>query len=261
MARWSKRWQAGESSKEKLKGLLEVAAENGSAAKGSVDQLIGDFYTACMDEPRVNARGIEPLKPWFAKIDAARDIAALERVMAELHDVGVVVPFLFTGQQDPHQPMLVLANLGANGFAMPERDYYLKPDARFKEAREKYQAHVAAMFTLAGWSKKSAADGARVVMAMETKFAEAFLDNVTLRDPAATDHNTTFAGLTTMAPHFDWAWYFEHEQLPQNVDMNVDQPKYMSEFDRQLQQTSLDDWKIYLKWHALRVRRCSRSRS
>jgi endothelin-converting enzyme/putative endopeptidase len=251
MTRWSKRWQAGESSKDKLKGLLEASAENRSAAKGSVDQLIGDFYTACMDEPRVNARGVEPLKPWFAKIDSARDIAALERVMAELHDVGVVVPFLLSGQQDPHQPTLVLANVGANGFAMPERDYYLKPDARFKEAREKYQAHVAAMLTLAGWSKKSAADGARVVMGMETKFAEAFLDNVTLRDPAATDHNTTFAGLTAMAPHFDWAWYFEHKKLPQDVDMNVDQPKYMSEFDRQLQQTSLDDWKIYLAWHVL----------
>jgi len=251
MTRWSKRWQAGETSKEKLKGLLEAAAENRGAAKGSADQLIGDFYGACMDEPRVNARGIEPLKPWFAKIDAARDITALERVMAELHDIGVGVPFFLAGQQDPHRPALVLADIGANGFAMPERDYYLKPEARFKEAREKYQAHVAAMFQLSGWSKKSAADGARVVMGMETKFAEAFLDNVTLRDPAATDHNTTFAQLASMTPHFDWAEYFEHKKLPHDVDLNVDQPKYMAELDRQLQQTALLDWKTYLKWHVL----------
>src|SRR5258706_4971766 len=107
------------------------------------------------------------------------------------------------------------------------------------------------MFTLAGWSKKYAADGARVVMGMETKFAEAFLDNVTLRDPAATDHNTTFAQLTAMVPHFDWAGYFEHMKLPRDVDMNVEQPKYMAELDRQLQQTKLEDWKTYLKWHAL----------
>jgi putative endopeptidase len=86
-------------------------------------------------------------------------------------------------------------------------------------------------------------------MTMETKFAEATLDNVTLRDPSATDHNTTLAQLQTMAPHFNWQAYFEHDQLPNDVDMNVDQPKFMAEFDRQLQETSLADWKVYLKWN------------
>jgi endothelin-converting enzyme/putative endopeptidase len=88
-------------------------------------------------------------------------------------------------------------------------------------------------------------------MKMETKLAEATLDNVTLRDPAATDHNTTFAQLQAMTPHFDWAQYFNHKQIPQDVDLNVDQPKFMQEVDRQLQETPLADWKVYLKWHLL----------
>jgi endothelin-converting enzyme/putative endopeptidase len=88
-------------------------------------------------------------------------------------------------------------------------------------------------------------------MTMETKLAEASLDNVALRDPAATDHNTTFAQLQELAPHFDWTAYFKHKQIPTDVDMNVDQPKFMQEVDRQLQQTSLADWKLYLKWHLL----------
>jgi endothelin-converting enzyme/putative endopeptidase len=33
--------------------------------------------------------------------------------------------------------------------------------------------------------------------------------------------------------------------------LNVDQPKFMQEFDRQLQQTSLNAWKLYLKWQLL----------
>jgi len=251
MTRWSRRWQAGEGAKERLKGLLEAAAAIQGSPRGSNEQLIGDYYGACMDEARVNARGYEPLKPWFAKIDGIKDLAGLQRVLTELHDVGVAVPFNLSGQQDPHRPVHILADLGASGFAMPDRDYYLKPDARFAEARVKYEAHVAAMFELAGWKKKAAADGARVVLSMETKFAEAFLDNVTLRDPAATDHNTTFAGLLTMAPHFDWAAYFAHKQLPKDVDMNVDQPKFMAEFDRQLQQTGLADWRTYLTWQVL----------
>ena len=74
MTRWSRRWQAGESAKDKLQEILEAAAAERVRAKGSTEQIIGDYYGACMDESRVNARGVEPLKPWFAKIDAAQKI-------------------------------------------------------------------------------------------------------------------------------------------------------------------------------------------
>jgi putative endopeptidase len=251
MARWSRRWAAGESSKDKLKEILEAAVADKSAPQGSTERLIGDYYGACMDEPRVNARGMEPLKPWFARIDSAKDTAELQRIMGDMNDILVADPFAFGSQQDPHKPEWVLANISASGLGLPERDYYLKPEPRFKEAREKYVAHVAAMFKLAGWDEKKSAAAAQTIMSMETKLAEASLDNVALRDPAATDHNTTFAQLQAMAPHIDWVEYFNHKQIPQNVDMNVDQPKFMQELDRQMHEDSVGDWKVYLKWHLL----------
>jgi putative endopeptidase len=249
--RWSRRWQAGDMTEDKLRDILEAAAAERNSPKGSTEQVVGDYYGACVDESRVNARGIEPLKPWFAKIDAARDMAGLQEVIAELQDILVNAPFAVGGQQDPHKPSVVLADFGASGLSLPDRDYYLKTEPRFKEAREKYIAHVTAMLKLAGWDQNSAAAAAQTVMAMETKFAEASLDNVALRDPAATDHNTTFAQLQAMTPHFDWTGYFKHKELPTDVDMNVDQPKFMQELDRQMQQTPVADWKIYLKWQLL----------
>ena len=251
MARWSRRWQAGESAKDRLHEILEAASADKSAPKRSTEQIIGDYYAACMDETRVNARGVEPVKPWFAKVDAAGDMSSLQGVMAELHDIIVNAPFAMGSQQDPHKPSWVLADFGASGLSLPDRDYYLKPEPRFQEAREKYVVHVTAMLKLAGWDQKSAAAGAKTIMTMETKLAEATLDNVTLRDPSATDHNTTFAQLQAMAPHVEWASYFKHKQLPTDVDMNVDQPKFMQEVDRQMQQVSLADWKLYLKWQLL----------
>jgi len=251
MVRWSKRWESGETAKDKLKVVLEEAQQDKTAAKGSTDQIIGDYYGACMDESRANARGLEPVKKWFSEIDAVKDNNGLQPVMAGMHDILVTVPFSLNGATDPHKPTLVLADIGAAGFALPDRDYYLKPDQRFKDAREKYVIHVAKMFQLIGWDEKTSTAGAQTVMTMETKFAEASLDNVAMRDPSATDHNTTLAQLQSMAPHFDWAGYFKHKDLAQDVDMNVDQPKYMQEFDRQLQQTSLADWKVYLKWQVL----------
>ena len=251
MTRWSKRWAAGETAKDKLKVVAEEAAQNTSAPKGSTDQLIGDYYGACMDVAQIDARGLKPLQPWLDDIDNAKDIASLQKVLFRLHDVAVTVPFVMYGGQDPHNPTQVLANISATGLGLPERDYYLKPDARFAEARDKYKEHVANMLKLAGWDQATATAGAQTVFAMETKLAEASLDQVALRDPASTDHNTTFAQLQAMAPHFDWAGFFQHKQLPQNVDMNVDQPKFMQEVDRQMQQTSLADWKVYLKAHLL----------
>jgi len=251
MTRWSKRWQAGEQSKEKLRDILEAAAADKSAPAGSTEKMIGDYYGACMDESKVNARGMDPLKLWFARIDATHDPGSLQAVMVDLHDILVTVPFALGSQQDPHKPTWVLADLGASGLGLPDRDYYLKPEARFKEAREKYVAHITAMFKLAGWDQKTSATAAQTIMGMETKLAEASLDNVALRDPAATDHNTTFAQLQAMAPHVDWVAYFKHKELPTDVDLNVDQPKFMQEVDRQMQQVPLADWKVYLKWQLL----------
>jgi putative endopeptidase len=251
MSRWSKRWAAGESAKDKLRDILESTAADKTAPKGSPEQIIGDYYGACMDESRVNARGMEPIKPLFAKIDASSDISALQRVMAEMHDILVTDPFALGGQQDPHKPSLVLADIGASGLGLPDRDYYLKPEDRFKEARAKYVEHIAAMFKLAGWDQKKSAAAAQTIMSMETRLAEASLDNVAQRDPAATDHNTTFAQLQSMAPHINWTEYFQHKQIPTDVDMNVDQPKFMQEVDRQMQQTPLADWKTYFKWRLL----------
>ena len=251
MTRWSRRWQAGEFAKDRLHGILEEASADRSAAKGRTEQVIGDYYGACMDEPRINARGMDPIKPWFARIDAAPDMPALEQVITEMHGILVQVPFTLGSQPDPHKPSWVLADFGAGGLGLPDRDYYLKPEPRFKEAREKYVAHVAAMFKLAAWNEKSSAAAAQTIMGMETKFAEASLDNVALRDPSATDHNTTFAELQALAPHFDWGAYYGYKGLPTDVDMSVDQPKFMREFDRQLHETPLADWKTYLKWHLL----------
>jgi endothelin-converting enzyme/putative endopeptidase len=87
-------------------------------------------------------------------------------------------------------------------------------------------------------------------MAFETSLAKHSLDNVALRDPKATDHKTTFAELQKMVPHFDWAAYFDGARLPR-VDLNVFEPDFLHEVDRQLVETPVADWKTYLRWHLL----------
>jgi putative endopeptidase len=250
MDRWSRRWQAGERNKDQLKTLLEEVSQRKDWPKRTVEQLISDHYASCMDEPRVNQAGfkvIETLLKDIADMKSARDI---QPMIAQLHEISVDATFGVYSDPDFHNPGQVIAYIAASGLGLPERDYYLKPDARFDEARKKYLQHIAKMFRLAGHSEAAVNAEAQTVLQFETALAGASLDRAALRDPNATDHKKTFAELTAMMPAFDWVSYFRTVRLPQS-DLNVDQPTFMAELQRQLEKTPLDDWKVYLSWRLL----------
>ena len=54
MQRWSRRWQAGEVNKERLRDILEELSR-GHWPEGSVEQQVGDHYASCMDQKEVDA--------------------------------------------------------------------------------------------------------------------------------------------------------------------------------------------------------------
>src|SRR2546423_11900785 len=92
MDRWSRRWQAGETNKERLRDILEELAK-GHWPEGSVEQQVADHYSSCMDTTAIDAAGIKPLEPWFSEIDAIKAPADVQRGIRKLHHVLVPVPF------------------------------------------------------------------------------------------------------------------------------------------------------------------------
>ena len=251
MVRWSRRWAAGEAAKDQLNAILDQVSASTTWPKGSVEQLIGDHYASCMDEARVEALGLEPIRPLLAEIDGLKDIAGVQKVIGRLHELAIPVPFGLTASPDNHQPTQVIADVLASGLGLPDRDYYVKTEPRFQEAREKYRLHVAHVVELGGASRAASRQAADAVFAMEKQLAVASLDNVALRDPKATDHKTTFVELTNLAPDFDWPGYFAAAKLPRSP-LNVQQPGFMKAMDRLFLETPLASWKAYLKWHLLR---------
>jgi endothelin-converting enzyme/putative endopeptidase len=250
MDRWSRRWQAGEASKDRLKVILDDVSSHTNWPRGSVEQLIGDYYGSCMDAARINRAGLAPAQPLLKSIDAMKTPADLQRMIRSLHQEAVFVPFALTSSPDNHNPRQTIATVSASGLGLPDRDYYLKPEPRFMDAREKYATHVTNMFKLAGYDEARAKASAATVFQMEKKLAENSLDNVALRDPQATDHKTTFIALKKMTPAVDWDSYFGSAGISQ-ADLNVTEPKFMQEVDRQFRETSMADWKTYLKWQVL----------
>jgi endothelin-converting enzyme/putative endopeptidase len=250
MLRWSRRWEAGEIAKEKLRTILDEVSAKSDWPKGSVEQLIGDYYGACMDEKRVDELGLDPLKPMLAEIDAISGMDGVQRMIGRFHELGIAVPFGFSSTPDSHDPAQVIADVHASGLGLPDRDYYLKAEPRFQEAREKYTLHVAHLLELGGASREDSRKGAQAVFALEKQLAFASLDNVQLRDPKATDHKTSFVALTDLTPMFDWPAYFAAAKLPRAA-LNVQQPAFLKALDRLLGELPLADWKSYLRWHLL----------
>lgn len=250
MDRWSRRWEAGEANKEKLRTILDEVSAKTDLPKGSVNQLVGDFYAACMDMSTINRLGNKPVQPMLDEVDAIRDRVGVQKMIQRLQDIGIAVPFGLNATPDPHNPSQVIADIEAGGLGLPDRDYYLKPEERFQKARAGYLAHVANVLKLAGYSEADAQKAAASVMQFETTLAKASLDNVALRDPQAIDHKTTFAELQRLAPDFDWDGYFAAAKLPK-IPLNVEQPKFVQAFGQQLADVSLPEWKTYLKWQLL----------
>src|SRR5262245_52718455 len=226
MDRWSRRWASGELNKDQLHEILEQVSSRQNGTAGSPEQLIGDTYAACMDQAAIDKAGAAPAQPMLLDIEGIKNRVDLQKMIGHFHAVGISAPFGLTASPDNHDPTRVIADIFAAGLGLPDRDYYLKPEPRFAEAREKYRAHVKNMFALAGLDTDAAAAASDTVFAFEKTLAEASLDNVALRDPAATDHKTEFGQLRKMAPHFDWEGYFGGLKVPQ-VALNVQEPKFM----------------------------------
>lgn len=249
--RWSRRWQAGETAKEKLRAILEPIAAKSDWPAGSVEQQLGDLYGGCMDEAAIDKRSFAPLQSWLAEIDAIKDRAGLRAMIVKLSAIGVEAPFAVEGDSDLHDPNDVVAHVQADGLGLPDRDYYVKPEPRFAEIRKQYVIHLGKVFWLAGRTQTVAQAAAKAVMRLETALARAQLDNVALRDPKALDHKMSVAALQQLSPLFDWTAYLQAAGIPL-VELNVTQPAYVREIDRQLRTTSIADWKWYLTWHLLR---------
>src|SRR6185295_9522384 len=155
-----------------------------------------------------------------------------------------------TGAYDNHEPKYFQLNLVAGGLGLPDREAYLKVEPRAAELRDKYRQHVARVLALGGMPQKATLAAADGVIALEKRLAEASLDAKTAGDAAATEHKTTFAQLKQLAPHVDWDKYFDEAQIPREP-VNVAEPRFLQQVDKELRTTPVAAWKTYLKWQLL----------
>jgi putative endopeptidase len=249
-SRYGRFEEVAERNREKLREILEADAKLTNAAPGSLEQKVGDFYAACMNETAIDAAGTSVIRPELDRINGITDRNALMAEITRLHGQGVRPLFNVGGANDFKNSRMIIAQLGAAGLGLPDRDYYLSEDDRFKTIRGQYVDHVAKMLALAGEDPTAARAAADRVLAIERRLAEATLPRVEMRKPENVYHITTLADLATLAPNIDWAAYLRDANVSV-ATINVTQPNYIKAASQALSDIPLDDWKAYLRWKVI----------
>ncbi|HWJ16424.1 MAG TPA: M13 family metallopeptidase, partial [Gemmatimonadaceae bacterium] len=232
--------------------LDDVMKRRASLPAASTPRKLGTYYASCMDSVGAEREGMTPIKPQLAAIDAVNSRTALLRQMATMQMTGAVAGFAYGPDVDPHDAGHYLGGFDAGGLGLPDRDYYTLKDPSSDSLRTFYVDHIVKVLTLAGDDPTRARDEARKILALETELAKVSLTRVARRDPSALDHPMTLEKFGQSTPNLDWPSYFREVGLATPLKkVNVTEPAFFKRLDALITSVPLDEWKAYLRYHAI----------
>ena len=260
--RWGSFDALAEESSQALKGLLEEAAKDPKGnpdvekkqGTGDLMKRVGDYYASAMDSAAIEKLGYKPIKPYLDAITALSSKAQALKYANTLRAQSVTSPLYRIGVgQDAKDVTKYIISIGQGGTTLPDRDYYIKNDARSQKIRTDYTAYIIKLFTLTGENNVKAMANAVTVMSLETAMAQAQMSRVEMRDPNKLYNKFSIDGLTAKTPNLNWASILTELGYKVKQDsVNVSNPKFMVFIDSLLNKVPLDDWKVYLQWGVLK---------
>ena len=236
-----------------VKTVLEKAAADKTAPAGSVEKRVADFYIAGMDSIAIEKRGAEPVMPYLESINAIKDKQAIISKANELRTLSVGGGFFgfFIGQDRKNVEHMV-PQLSQGGTTLPDRDYYLKNDAKNIGIQEAYKKYMTTIFTLVGNTPDKAQQNANSIYELEKKLAAAQKSRVEMRDAYKTYNKFFVADLNKTTASFNWNKILGELKVTGEDSVLVNNPSFFSSLDSIFATTSLDDLKAYLQWNVLK---------
>ncbi|MEI6947968.1 M13 family metallopeptidase [Paraflavisolibacter sp. H34] len=248
--RWGTFNILAEESTKRLKALLAEAAAKAASNPGM--QQIGDFYTSGMDSARIEQLGATPIQADLHRIDALTSLEALldEIALERTQGIGNGI-FAFGVAQDRKNVTQYIPHIYQSGTTLPDRDYYLKGDARSTTIRKAYGEHLEKMFLLAGEDAAAARRNADAVLRIETALAKVQMSRTELRDPHKTYNKFSIKDFSALTPTMDWTGLLKKLKLNGGDSVVVNNPSFFKSADLLLTALPLQDWKAYVKWSLL----------
>jgi putative endopeptidase len=236
---------------EQVHALIEELGKRNDLKAGSNERKLRDFYASYVDRAGRDAAGIKPLQPVLDRYAAIDSRAALIAAFSNRALDGGNGPIGIGLGADRKDPDRYLASLGVGGLGLPDKDYYLNPDARFVKIREAYVAHIQRMLGFAGVSGADAKARADAVLALETALARPQWERAKMRDRDKTYNVVTFAELQQRYPSYDWAAHLRAQGMQAPDRINVVTPDSVQPVLAVIDATPLATWRDYLAFHAI----------
>ncbi len=234
-----------------LLDILKKASVNDKYPEGSDQRKASDFYAVGIDSLLAEKAGASVLKPYLDKIEGIKSKNQIQNYLTDDMLTGSNAFFGMFILSDLQNSNKIVPYLSSGGLGLPERDYYLKTDAKSKEIRDKYKVHIANLFALTGVAEKEAKLTSELVIKLETQLAKSMLSKEASRDPYNLYHPKSIAELYELTPSVDWKAYFESLSVSADTIV-VTEPAYMAEYEKIVSQYRIEDVKTYLKATLLR---------
>ena len=225
---------------QQVKAMVEDVTRNPGSMSA---KQIGDAYAAWMDEAGIEARGLAPLKPYLARIDAVSNRKALVRLMAQ---PSYAAPINIGITADSDDPTHYTAAAGQARLGLPTRDYYLLKGEKYDSIRAAYRAYIVQLGKLAGLTDPEGR--ADRIIALETRLAKDQWTPERRRDPVATHNPMTRARLMKLAPQFDWPETLRSIGLVRAKKVDVAEPSAVEAAGRRIADVPLSTWKEFLTY-------------
>ena len=234
-----------ELSRTRVQAILQEVSAHPAAQPRSVEEKLGAFYAAFMDQQAVERRGAAALAPDLDAIRAVRDRRDFAGLLGQAQSGFQYSLFGLSIDPDAKDPTRYSISLSQAGTGLPDRDYYFQP--AFAAKKRAYQLYVARMLDLVGWPDGTAR--ASAIVAFETRLARAQWSRAARRDPVKTYNPTRVAALRTLAPEFDWSAYLSGAGLA-HADLLVLQEKSAIVAEAAIARgTDLDTLRAWLAFH------------
>ncbi|WP_036776496.1 M13 family metallopeptidase [Pontibacter actiniarum] len=236
-----------------VKDILNETAADKNAAPGSVKKRVGDFYAAAMDSATIDKLGYKPIKKDLKRAGSVKDVNGILNEVAYQKTAGIASPmFGFYVGQDRKDVNTMIPQLSQGGTTLPDRDYYLKDDARSQKIQQAYKAYITKLFTLTGTPEAKAQQNAETIFNLEKKMAEAQMARVEMRDPYKTYNKFAVADFSKTTPNMDWKSLMAKLKVTGEDTILVNNPKFFTELNGLLTSTPTADWQTYLQWNVLK---------
>jgi len=237
-----------------VKNILLEAQNDKTAKVGSVKRRIGDFYAAGMDSMSIEKLGASPILPELAKVASGTSLNDIISEVALMRTQGLGSPlFSFYVGQDRKEATKMIAQLGQGGTTLPDRDYYLKADARTLKIQDAYKKYITQLFVLSGTTEELAKKNAEAIFAIEKSLANSQMSRVEMRDPYKTYNKFSVADFAKTTPNMNWATLLPKMKVSGQDTILVGAPNFFTDLNALLVATPVSDWKTYLQWNVLKT--------